>query len=311
MIGLVLSLALAAAQPPPSADAPVALEGLDQVRSLCDALTPVERAASRGDAVERGRAAAEREERRATALRRRYRVTVPGDRLRFAPYDPAEGRLALSDRAALTAAGGALRLWSVAEDGLPVAVDAAAAERIVRSAARRALSLDLTFVLPDDDDDALACAHPNASLRYGLGVEPLAWQYTDGGQVLARGGAGADRPPVTAAQGALPRVEIAAPVGSPGDGLQRALRARAPELEGCYRRALERDAALDGVLVADLDLAGEGRPRAVRMGIDSVQDDALSACVRDVVAATRFPAAPGGRAQVPIEFSLQAPTASR
>lgn len=322
MIELALTLALAAAAAPPApappapdvtpVEGPVALDGPDQVRALCEALTPPERAPTADrDPVAQGRAAADRTLRRAAALRRRYRVTIPGERLRFAPYDPAEGELALSQRSALTGAGGALRLWSTSSDGLPVAVDAAGAGRIAEVASRRELALELTFVLPDDDEDAVACTHPNGSSRYGLGVEPFSWQYVQSGQVLARGGAGAERPLVTAAQGALPRVEIAAPVGADGEALQRALQGRAPDLERCYRSALQRDPALDGMLVADLDLAGAGAPRSVRMGLDSVQDEGLSSCVRNVVAATRFPGAGGGRAQVPIEFSLQAPTASR
>jgi hypothetical protein len=318
MLSLALTLALAAspgeANPPsvhpPAVARPGEVTTLDtpaQVRALCDALEPPERVTRGRDAVERGRAQAEHEARREAALEGRYRVRVAPERVPFAPYDVEERRLELSDRAWLSGAGGALHVWMTADAGLPVTAGPAAAERIVSAAARRALVLTLTFQLPDDDE--VMCAHAAGSHAWTLGVEPQAWELAEGGEVLARGGEGSDRPSVTVAHGALPRVEVSEPVGdAAGRELKGAVAGRAGELERCYRRALAADPALDGTLVAELDLsAGAGAPRAVRIAVDSIQDDAMLACVTGVLAATPFPRGAGAVATIPIHFELQAP----
>ena len=185
-----------------------------------------------------------------------------------------------------------------------MAADPAVAQRIVQAASGGALTLVVTFHLPEDGEDA-SCAHPNGSTRYTLGIEPYAWEYREGDQVLARGGAGGEKPLVTVTSGAIPSVAVASPPVAGGDGLRQAAEARRGDLEGCYRRALQRDPGLDGSVVADLDLAAGGQPRSVRVAADSVQDEAMVSCVHDVLAATRFPS--GGRAQIPIEFSLRPP----
>jgi hypothetical protein len=88
MLALALTLAAAAAVQPP----PQPLDSPAQVRALCDALAPAERAAAPGDVVARGRAEVAHEERREALLDRTFRMTIPGDRLRFDRYDAAERR---------------------------------------------------------------------------------------------------------------------------------------------------------------------------------------------------------------------------
>jgi hypothetical protein len=321
MLTLALSLALniaPAEAPRPSVNTPAAARALDvrsvdspaQVRALCEAIEPVERAAGRGDAVERSRAADARQARREEALAARYRVKIAADRLAFDEYDAGERVLALTDRTWLWTAGGALHLWATEDATLPVSVDEATAERIVRAAARRKLSLTLTFTLPDGAE--AACAHPNGARRWTLGVEPQAWELAENGQVLARGGEGSDRPLVTVAQGARPRVEVAEPFAEEGGrALREAVAARSRELQVCYGRALAMDPALDGAVVTEIDLDGNGgAPRGVRVAADSVQDDAMVACVARVVAATPFPPGPATVAAIPIHFELEAPQAS-
>jgi hypothetical protein len=321
MLALALSLALAAAPAEatqPTVNTPPAARGVDvrtvetpaQVRALCEALELPERAQDRGDPVERARIADERQARREAALAARYRVKVAADRLAFVGYDPGEGELTLSDRSWLWTPGGTLHLWATEDAALPVKVDAATAERIVKAAARRTLALTLTFTLPEDDE--ASCAHPNGSRSWVLGVEPHAWEFAEGGRVLARGGEGSDRPLVTAAEGARPRVEVAEPFEAEGGReLRAAVAARSKELQGCYVRALRLDPGLDGAVVAEVDLDGSGgAPGGVRVVADSVQNDAMVACVRRVLVETPFPRGRATVAAIPIHFELEAPQAS-
>jgi hypothetical protein len=314
-LALVALAAPAEAAPPRAgeplrADDPGVVLSVDtpgQVRTLCETLDPPERAPLAGDVVERSRALADREVKREGALAARYQVKIAPERLVFAEYDRDRGELSLSDRAWLTTARGALRVWMLEDRGLPVTAEPGLAERIVKAAARKALTLTLTFDLPDDDE--VACAHPAGSRAWALGVEPFGWEYSADGRVLARGGEGRDRPMVSAAQGAVPRVEVSDPIGAEGAAeLRGAVAARSKDLERCYARALAATPDLDGSVVAELDLGGGGgAPRAVRVAIDSVQDPGLTSCVAGVLAATAFPKGPATVAALPIHFELSAP----
>src|SRR5919199_1372468 len=121
-------------------------------------------------------------------------------------------------------------------------------------------------------DGGVGCAPPAGSRAWVLGVEPFSWELRERGRTLARGGEGGDRPVVTT--GALPHVDVAEPIGELGGrDLRAAIAARTKDLEGCYRRALSVVPALDGSVVAELDLGGDaGVPRGVRIAIDSLQD---------------------------------------
>jgi hypothetical protein len=315
MLPLALTLALAAGpveshplsvEPPPAPGEVVTLDTAEQVRALCDVLDPPERALAAGDAVEQDRMRALRERRHDAALAGRYRVQIAPERLVFS-YDGEERRLRLSQRGWLVAARGALRLWTVVDEGLPVAASPGAAKHIVDAAARKTLTVVLTFDLPDDDE--VSCAHPAGSRAWALGVEPFSWELRERGRTLARGGEGGDRPVVTA--GALPRVDVAEPIGELGGrDLRAAVTARTKDLEGCYRRALRVAPALDGSVVAELDLGGDaGVPRGVRIAIDSLQDEAMLGCVTRVLAATAFPTGRDSVAAIPIHFELDAPAA--
>jgi hypothetical protein len=288
--------------------APQLIETGSEARSLCDALTPMSRLVVEGTAVERARAEAEHDALREEALRGTYRVAIPARRLIFAPYDPGEGTLALSARAYLTAAGDVLHVWPVDDPTLPVAVGASDADRILAAASQGTLVLTIAFTVPGDAEE-VACVHPNGAKVHGLGIAPFAWEYADGDRVLARGGEGADRPVVSAAEGARPIVEIAAASGVGGEGLRDSVAAHDRDLEACYQRALQRDPTLDGTVVADFDLGAAGAPRAVRMAVDSVQDDGLVTCVRDVLARVKLPAGHRDRVLLPIRFVLERPTA--
>jgi hypothetical protein len=320
MFALAMTLALAAAPaeataprvdaPHAAPGAPIALDGPEQVRAFCASIELPERAATGPDVVARGEDLTAREDRRATALESRYRVALATRRLPFAPYHPEARQLELSERAVLSGAGGALRVWAVEDERLPVQADPATAQRIVQAAARGTLTFVLTFALPEDEDEA-TCAHAIATRQWVAGVEPVAWEYAEGGRVLARGGEGSDRPTVTAAEGARPRVEVAEPIGQEGSQeIRAAVVARIQDLQRCYGRALQADPALDGAFVAEVDLREQaGAPRSVRTAAESLQDEAMVACVEAVLGKTTFPGGYAGAFHIPIHFELEAPQA--
>ncbi len=273
----------------------VRLQKPDEVAALCKALVPVERLRGPGDAIQRGEAEARHDAERDAALERRYEVVIPGSNLTFSPYDPKERRLALSYRVELWGAGGAARVWAAEDRGLPVEVDPAIARRVLAARKAGTLALAIAFDLPDDAACGGGTSRPR---RFVITMEPVGWTYLDGETVLARGGAGSDRPLVTAAQGAKPQVVVGDPISGPVDAKGR-VAARAADLQACYADALRRNPATDGVLVAELGAAGAS------LAADSVGDPALAACVKKALERLGG----GGKAAVPIRFVLEEPTA--
>jgi hypothetical protein len=271
----------------------VRLASPEDLARLCAALDPSERLRTKGDAVARGEAEVRQDAARDAAVTGRYEVVVPGAGLAFAPYDGPERRLALVEPVQLPVAAGVARLWPTEERSLAVEVDAAGARRIIDAQREGRLSLGLVFDLGDD----ASCGKGARGKRFTIPVEPVSWRWLDGEAVVARGGAAVDRPLLTAAQGAKPRVDVGEPIAGPSEA-KKAVLARAVDLEACYAEALRRDPGLDGVLVADL---GGARPA---ISADSVGDPDLAACVQKVLA----PLAPSqGRLAVPLRFELEPP----
>jgi hypothetical protein len=287
--------ALRAADPGP--DRPVVrLVTPEDVAGLCAELQPSERLRPAGDAVERGEEEQRHEEGRDAALVTRYEVVVPAAGLAFAPYDGPERRLALSEPVQIPVADATARLWPTEERDLAVPADPSAARRIIDAQRNGSLTLALTFDLPED----ASCGSGARGKKLTVPVEPVSWRWVEGGTVLARGGAGSDRPLVTASHGARPKVDVGEPLAGPVEA-KKAVLGRARELEACYAEALKRDPGMDGVLVADL---GGQRPA---ISADSVGDAELAACVQRALG----PLAPaqGGRVAVPIRFELEPPGA--
>ncbi len=275
-------------------DRPVTRLGTaDDLARLCAALDPPERLRPKGDAVARGEAETRHDAEHDAAVAGRYEVAVPATGLAFAPYDGPERRLALVEPVQLPVAGGSARLWPTEERSLAAEVDAAGARRVIDAQRAGRLSLALVFDLSDD----ATCGRGARGKKLVVPVEPVSWRWLDGETVLARGGAAVDRPLLTAAQGAKPRVDVGEPIAGPPEA-KKAVLARAVDLEACYAEALRRDPGADGVLVADL---GGQRPA---ISADSVGDPELAACVAKVLA----PLAPSqGRLAVPIRFELDPP----
>ena len=288
------------AEDPGPGPTPVRLSTLDDVARLCKALEPPERIRTKGDAVAQGEAEARQGSERRTAVEGRYEVVVPAAKLAFAPYDEPGRLLELVEPVQVAVAGGLARLWPTEARSLPVEVDAGGARRVL--AAQRAGGLALGLVFDLSDDATCATGSRGRTRTFTIPVEPVSWRWADGETLLANGGATADRPLLTATQGARPHVGVGEPLQGPREA-RRAVLARAPELEACYAEALRRDPSMDGVLVADL-----GGPRPA-ITADSVGDAGLAACVQKVLS----PLAPskGGALAVPLRFELDAPGAVR
>jgi hypothetical protein len=275
----------------PAGPAPTALAGVDDVVALCQRLTPEERVRPRGDRVQQGEQLATHAAARDQAIVGRYVLTVPAAALAFSPYDGPERTLSVAEPATITLGNGKVRLWPTEERGLPVEVDAAVARRILAAQRQGTLSLRLSFDLSDE----ATCGADLRGKHYTLGVEPVDWSWLDGDAVLARGGATADRPIMSVAQGAEPRVDVGEPIAGPSDA-KRAVLARRADLLACYRQALEKDPALDGLLVVDLG------PK-VAVSADSTGSAGLGGCVERALG----PLAAASRSSVPIRFELVAP----
>jgi hypothetical protein len=293
--GAAPSVVIRAADPG-QGPAPVRLATPDDVARLCRALEPSERLRTKGDAVEQGEAEARQDEARSGAVVGRYEVLVPATRLKFAPYDGPGRLLELVEPVQIPVADGTASVWLTDDRSLPVEIDAAGARRVLGAQRGGTLAIGLVFDLSDD----ATCAKGSRGKvsTFTIPVEPVSWRWTDGEAVLARGGAAADRPMLTAAQGAKPHVDVGEPIAGPADAKKLVL-ARAADLEGCYAEALRRDPAMDGVLVADL---GGARPAITA---DSVGDAGLALCVQKVLG----PLAPaaGGKLAVPLRFVLDPP----
>lgn len=272
----------------------VPLAAAEEVARLCGALQPVERLRSEGDAVERGEAEARHVAERDAALAGRYEVVVPAKALAFAPYDGPERRLALAEPVQVPIAEGAARLWPTEERSLGVEAEAPVARKVLEAQRNGTLSLALTFDLPED----AACASGARGTALALPIEPVSWRWLDGDTLLAHGGAGADRPLLSLAQGARPTVAVGEPIAGPVEA-KKAVLAHAPALEACYAEALKRDPRIDGVLVADIG----GQDPAI--AADSVGDVELAACVQRALGPVARPQ--GGKVAVPIRFELQPP----
>jgi hypothetical protein len=277
---------------------PVRLATAEDVTRLCRTLEPTERVRPAGDAVERGEAETRHDAERDAALADRYEVRIPGEGLAFAPYDGPERRLALAEPVQLPVGEATARLWPMEERALAVEVEAAGARRVLDAQRDGTLSLALTFDLPDD----ATCGAGARGKKFTIPVDPVSWRWVAGEAVLARGGAGSDRPYLTIRHGARPRVDVGEPIAGPVEA-KKAVLARAADLEACYAEALKRDPGIDGVLVADI-----GGPRPA-ISADSVGDADLAACVARVLG----PLAPaqGGKVAVPIRFELEPPGVAR
>lgn len=285
---------------------PVVLDTPQALQALCAAFLPQGRLPTRGDVVGRAEAAAGRRREREAAMTRRYRVRIDAKRAAFAPYDEGEERLELAPRLVLIGLGGALRLWATEDVQLPVRAAPAAARRVLEALTEGTLALFVTFDLAERENEP-PCVHVPGSRQYTLAAEPIAWEWTSRGKVLARGGEGSDRPLTSVAEGAKPRVEVGSPICEGDGGAVKDLFAGwSADLLRCYDGALARNPRLDGTLVVELRLDREGVARDVRISADSMQDGAVAACVREVAARPGYPRQPRGHCSVPLTFALEA-----
>ena len=74
------------------------------------------------------------------------------------------------------------------------------------------------------------------------------------------------------------------------------VRARLVDLRACYDARAERDPDLQGVITARFVIDDQGRARNIELESETVDDDALDACLAGVLSSIEFPPAPSSEA---------------
>jgi hypothetical protein len=87
--------------------------------------------------------------------------------------------------------------------------------------------------------------------------------------------------------------------------LRREMKTRLGALRTCYERALKRNPALAGKLLLRFTILPAGTVMGVEVDSDSLNDADMAQCVRQSVAAWRFPAPNGGSVEVAFPFVFQ------
>ncbi|MBS2028048.1 MAG: hypothetical protein JST54_09115 [Deltaproteobacteria bacterium] len=267
VVGLVPALAFADATP---------LTSLDQVQKLCAELQTAPNATADAKAA------------RTEALKRELKLTLPPGQYRIAEADPSSNTLSVDTEHAFRLFKGAAVFYPVDEEDLDLAVP----EGKALPADTHDMALELV-VRPGQDTDqacAIGLAHD-----YVMGVEILSARLVNPAGATVAAMEEDESIERTAKAGGTPTVEIVPAVveGSASmarqvtDGLQ-GMRARLME---CYQHSLQAHPTLDGSMVLGFDVSG-GKPGPVTVMADSVQDDAMAACVSKTVSGLDLKGAP-------------------
>ncbi len=113
----------------------------------------------------------------------------------------------------------------------------------------------------------------------------------------------------------LPRVRMGAATASSGldqDIIRRIVRTRFGAMRLCYEQRLTKDPKLEGKMVVDVVIAGDGTVASVK-AVKSTGDSQLDTCVVKAFEAMRFPKPKGGgvvKLKYPIRFSTAGSTAA-
>jgi hypothetical protein len=275
------------------------------LKRLCEMVRPDSRVKFTGDEVERGRARAEHRRRRTAALERYYQVTVPAAGFRFREYDVGEKRLTLETRRSFGVAPGVELVVPTGDDepDMVARVAAGPATQVVRLRGKGKLGLRVTLrLLPGPHGDP--CSRVAARRATRVAVDPLAFELVEMGKVE-----------IVHYRGELPgyheAVQAVVRFGKPSAGsvdapasLVQALRGLESGLLQCYRKGLEGNARLRGALVVGFHVDAAGHVTHAKAEINSLGDDAVTACVLARVSAFRLAKAlrGGGRVSVPVYF---------
>jgi len=260
------------------------LTSLDQVQKLCAQLQTPANPSSEAKAA------------RDDAEKQELKLTLPAGQFRISEADPSSNTLSVDTEHAFRLFKGQAVFYPVDEEDLELAVP----EGKSLPADTHDMSLELV-VRPGQDTDQ-ACAMGLAH-DYVMGVEILSARLVNPAGATVAAMEEDESIERTAKANGAPTVEIVPAMveGSPSmarqvtDGLQ-GLRSRLME---CYQHSLQQHPTLDGSMVLGFDVSG-GKPGPVTVMADSVQDDAMAACVSKIVgglnlSAAAAPAAPKGK----------------
>lgn len=298
VVGLVLAPGAGAAPPQGLPDEVRLVSGAD-VKALCEELR----------------------DRRTEAAAAVYVMAISSRSFQFQSYDARRARLAVDVARGFRGSTGTWELVLHDLDGggaarpgdLDLAVPATKQEAAALLKSQRAaeLSLLIWFRPAAGDGEAPPCADLRTGDGEGtrLAIEPLAFALMRGETPVASaetpefaalrdaGEAPVARPDVVVAPAVLTATSEAAPAG-----VTRAAQAIQPELVACYRKGLEADPALRGLLVLGLTVNDSGAVTDARTEIDGLRAPKVVKCVVGKLKAARFPEGQAERFSVPVKF---------
>lgn len=165
---------------------PIALDTEMRVAKLCSDLETPSRAATSGDAFERGLARHERRLRRREALRAVYSVIIEPARFEVDDYRYSEQRLPLRLDRQLIALDGALTLAIVQRERTAFEIVPGRAREIAGKIAEKRAALRIVFRVESEAGPPNSCFSYPKSAAYALRTTPLAFEIVDDkGDVVA------------------------------------------------------------------------------------------------------------------------------
>jgi hypothetical protein len=283
-LGLIPAAALAA---------PLPISSVEQVSHLCQDLR-----AKGGPAKE-------------TALKQEFLLRLAPGQFQIAESDPETGTLTVDTSRSFRFFKGQVVLYPVDEEDLDLT--------LLEGQAMPASTGDMTLELDvRPGQDAEQPCYTGLAKDYVLGVEVLSARLVSHeGKVVAQlePDESIDRAPVKSEGAPQVEVEPAQVEGSPQASAQLTenVKQLRPQLTECYQKGLARTPTLDGSLVLGFDLSPAGKPGEITVEADSVQDDAMSACVSGAVKGLTVSGAPAPAAKKgpPGTKVAQAETGSR
>lgn len=297
-----------------------ALATARDVCQVCWAARPADRMTFEGDAVRRGQARSRHDEARLRTLEVVYKVEVPAAAYGFAEYEPDEGMLPVDTRHNFRLFDGRVDLYATNNEPIAFELEAARAASMVSGHQAGRQKLRIGFLLAFDQPDSDPCLiRPagsftvRADLAYAELVDAaghvLSRMTTERFDEVVPDAAELDTP--GSAQSPPPAGQVTAtPPTVTGDARRRGAidewmateggAAIGPLLEPC-RVAGARSGRVVGSVAVAMDVEASGAPANLRVEMDSMGNETLSACVLEKLATLRFPS---GRSRVQLTLPL-------
>lgn len=297
-------------------------QALTSTRSVCQvcwAARPADRMTFTGDAVRRGQARSRHDEVRLRTLETLYTIEIPAGAYAFSEYDTDSGVLPIDTRRNFRMFGGQVDLYATGHEAIAFELEAPRARALVTAHGGGHQKLRLGFLLAFDEPDSDPCLiRPAGSftVRADLAYAELV---DGGGRVVGRmtterldevmPDAGELDTPGTAQSPPAGTVTVTPP-SITGDAHRRAAidawvaaegsAAIVALVEPC-RAVGARAGRIVGSLALAMDIDASGAPANVRVEMDSMSNEALSACVIERLGAMRVPS---GRSRVQMTLPL-------